>query len=135
MRRASSEQAKKIRHGDGEKTAPIQSYLFGNLDICVFIATPRMMNVDLTSDQEAFIRQAIETGRFRTAEEAVKDALRLWEERERQRAQFLATLDEAQTSLARGEGRIIIQKSMRELADDVQQRGRARLAGEQPASH
>lgn len=94
-----------------------------------------MMNVDLTSDQEAFIRQAIETGRFRTAEEAVKDALRLWEERERQRAQFLATLDEAQTSLARGEGRIIIQKSMRELADDVQQRGRARLAGEQPASH
>ena len=93
------------------------------------------MNVELTSDQEAFIRQAVETGRFSTAEEAVKEAMRLWEERERQRAQFLATLDEAQALLTRGEGRVITQDSMRELADDVKQRGRARLAAEQPASH
>ena len=43
------------------------------------------------------------------------------------RAEILAAVDEAETSLARGEGRIITQESMRELAEDVKQRGRARL--------
>jgi len=37
----------------------------------------------------------------------VDEALSLWEERERKRAEFLATLDDAKASLARGEGRII----------------------------
>jgi len=49
----------------------------------------------------------------------VQEALALWEERERQRAEFLLSLDEARASLARGEGRIITQESMRELAEDV----------------
>ncbi len=92
------------------------------------------MEVRLTSDQEAFIRQAIETGRFHREEDAVREALSLWEERERKRAEFLATLDDAKVSLARGEGRIITQQSMRELAEEVKQRGQARLAAEQQAS-
>ena len=91
------------------------------------------MEVHLTPDQEAFVRQAIETGRFYRVEEAVHEALSLWEERERKRAEFLATLDDAKASLARGEGRTITQQSMRELAEDVKQRGQARLASEQPA--
>jgi len=91
------------------------------------------MEVHLTPDQEAFVRQAIETGRFRRVEEAVHEALSLWEERERKRAEFLATLDDAKASLARGEGRTITKQSMRELAEDVKQRGQARLASEQPA--
>ena len=91
------------------------------------------MEVHLTPDQEAFVRQAIETGRFHRVEEAVHEALSLWEERERKRAEFLATLDDAKASLARGEGRTIMQQSMRELAEDVKQRGQARLASEQPA--
>jgi putative addiction module CopG family antidote len=40
------------------------------------------MEVDLTADQREFIRQAIETGRFHRAEDAVREALLLWEERE-----------------------------------------------------
>ena len=36
--------------------------------------------------------------------------------------------------LARGEGRTITQESMRELAEDVKRRGRARLANKQPTS-
>jgi putative addiction module CopG family antidote len=88
------------------------------------------MNVELTSDQKAFARRAIDSGRFRTEDEAVQEALILWEERERQRAQFLLTLDEARTSLARGEGRAITPESMRELAGDVKERGRARLLAE-----
>jgi hypothetical protein len=57
----------------------------------------------------------------------VKEALSLWEERERTRAEILIAVDEAETSLARGEGRAITQQSMRELAEDIKQRGRARL--------
>jgi Arc/MetJ-type ribon-helix-helix transcriptional regulator len=60
-----------------------------------------------------------------------QEALRLWEERERKRAEFLATLDEAKASLARGEGIEVTEQSMRELAEGVKQRGRARLAAEQ----
>jgi Arc/MetJ-type ribon-helix-helix transcriptional regulator len=91
------------------------------------------MEARLTPDQEAFVRQAIEFGRFNREEDAVKEALLLWEERERKRAEFVATLDDAKASLARGEGRVITQESMRELAEEVKRRGRARLAAEQPA--
>lgn len=62
----------------------------------------------------------------------MQEALSLWEERERTRAEILAQVDLAEASLARGEGRIITQESMRELAGEVKQRGRARLAAEQP---
>jgi hypothetical protein len=47
------------------------------------------------------------------------------------RAKFLATLDDARASLARGEGRVITQESMRELAREVKERGRARLIADQ----
>jgi putative addiction module CopG family antidote len=91
------------------------------------------MEVHLTSDQEAFIRQAIESGRFRDPEDAVQEALSLWEGRERKRAEFLASLDEADASLALGEGRTITQESMRELAEEVKRRGQTRLAAEPSA--
>jgi len=85
------------------------------------------MEVHLTADQKAFIRQAIEAGRLRREEDAIQEALALWEERERTRAEILAAVDVAEASLARGEGRIITEQSMRELAEDVKRRGRARL--------
>jgi len=86
------------------------------------------MEVRLTPDQEAFVRRAIEAGRFGRAEDAVQEALALWEERERKRAEFLVKLEDAKGSIARGEGRVITQQSMRDLAIEVKQRGRARLA-------
>jgi putative addiction module CopG family antidote len=89
------------------------------------------MEVHLTPDQKAFVRQAIEMGRFRREEDAVQEALSLWEERERRRLEILAAVDEAEASLARGEGHVITQESMRELAEEVKRRGRARLAAEQ----
>ena len=88
------------------------------------------MEVQLTADQKAFARRAVESGRFRSEEDAVEEALALWEERERRRVAFLATLDEARASLARGEGRVITQESMRELAAEVRDRGRDRLIAE-----
>ena len=87
----------------------------------------------LTPDQKAFIRQAIESGRLQRIEDAVEEAMSLWEERERSRLEILAVVDRAEASLARGGGREITPKSMRELADEVKQRGRTRLAAEQNA--
>jgi len=70
-------------------------------------------------------------GRLDREEDAVREALLLWEERERRRLEILAAVDEAEASLARGEGQDITQQSMRELAEEVKRRGRARLATEQ----
>jgi putative addiction module CopG family antidote len=91
------------------------------------------MEIRPTPDQETFIREAVASGRFDNAEAAVKDALALWEERERRRAEILAAIDEAESAIGRGEGIAINSESMRELAEDVKSRGRARLAGERQA--
>jgi putative addiction module CopG family antidote len=89
------------------------------------------MEVQLTPDQKAFVGQAIQSGRLRQEEDAVREALALWEERERTRAEVLTAVDEAEGSFARGEAREITEPSMRELAADIKQRGRAALAGKQ----
>lgn len=88
------------------------------------------MEVHLTPDQEAFVRRGIASGRFRSEADAVAEALSLWEERERNRSEILAAVDAAEASLARGEGRVITEQSMRELAEQVKLRGRARLKAE-----
>jgi putative addiction module CopG family antidote len=86
------------------------------------------MEVNLTPDQEAFVRQGIAAGRFQNEADAVAEALLLWEERERARAEILAAVDAAEASLARGEGRVITTKQdVRKLASEVNRRGRARL--------
>jgi putative addiction module CopG family antidote len=89
------------------------------------------MEVHLTPDQKAFVRQAIQSGRLNREEEAVQEALSLWEQRERTRAEILTAVDMAEASVGRGEGRAITQESMRQLADEVKQRGRNRLSAEQ----
>jgi Arc/MetJ-type ribon-helix-helix transcriptional regulator len=93
------------------------------------------MEVQLTTDQKALARRAVETGRLHSEEEAVQEALALWEDRERRRIAFFATLDESRASLAQGEGRIITEESMRELAAEVRERGRARLIAELANAH
>jgi putative addiction module CopG family antidote len=92
------------------------------------------MNVELSPDQRAFVKRAIETGRFQNEEEAVQEALALWELRERRREEILAALDEAEASLAQGEGRSVTDESMKALAEEVKARGRRRLAAKRPTS-
>src|SRR5439155_11338979 len=93
----------------------------------------RVMQIDLTPEQRDFIRRAIDTGRLKRAEDAVQQGLALWVERERRRDEILAAIDEADESLARGEGIVITEESMRQLAEDVKRRGRERLAMERKA--
>lgn len=89
------------------------------------------MEVNFTADQKAFVRDAIASGRLHREEEAVEEALALWEERERRRIEFLASLEAAEASLARGEGRTFTTpEELRAFANDIKERGRQRLAAE-----
>jgi putative addiction module CopG family antidote len=93
------------------------------------------MNVELTPDQRAFVQKAIESGRFSREEEAVQEALALWEKRERRRLEIIAMIDEADACLARGEGQVFTKESTPALVDEIKQRGRRRLAAERAKSH
>jgi hypothetical protein len=65
-------------------------------------------------------------------EDAVQEAMSLWEERERRRLEILVAVDRAEASLARGEGRrITTHEEVTLLAAEIKRRGRARLAAEQ----
>jgi len=88
------------------------------------------MEIRLTPDEKAFVREGIAAGRLHSEADAVAEAMALWEERERRRAEILAAVDAAEGSLARGEGRVITKQSVRELAEDVKRRGRVRLEAE-----
>ncbi len=90
------------------------------------------MNVDLTADQRAFVQRAIDSGRLQREEDAIREALALWEARERRRFELLAMLDEADASLARGEGRDVTEQSMRALAEEAKARLRQRIAAQRP---
>ena len=86
------------------------------------------MEVQFTDDQKAFVREAIESGRYRCEEDALREALSLWEQRERRRAEILAAVDQAEASFGRGEGRrITTREETVQLADEIKRRGLARL--------
>ena len=89
------------------------------------------MEVHLTDDQKALVRQAIESGRYSREEEALREAFSLWESRERRRVEILAAVDQAEASFARGEGRrITTQEEAALLAADIKRRGLSRFAAE-----
>ncbi len=92
------------------------------------------MQIDLTPEQQDFVRRAVASGRFERPEDAVQAAMMLWVERERRRTEILAAVDIAKASIDCGEGMEITQESMRALAEDVKRSGRARLAAGQQSA-
>jgi Arc/MetJ-type ribon-helix-helix transcriptional regulator len=87
------------------------------------------MEVQLTPDQEALIRQAVQNGRYVREEDALLEAVSLWERQERRREEILAAVDQAEASHARGEGRSVSsQQEAAQLAEKIKLRGLARLA-------
>jgi Arc/MetJ-type ribon-helix-helix transcriptional regulator len=89
------------------------------------------MQIELTPEQQDFVRRAVDSGRFERAEDAVQAAIALWVERERRRTEILAAIDIAKASIDRREGIEISGQSIRALAEDVKRRGRAQLAADQ----
>ncbi|HMN72010.1 MAG TPA: type II toxin-antitoxin system ParD family antitoxin [Rhodoblastus sp.] len=68
----------------------------------------RTMTISLSPQQASRIQQAVDTGAYVSNSEVVRDALRLWEQREDLRALELGKLRQAYAEgLASGEGREI----------------------------
>ena len=84
------------------------------------------MNVSLTPELEAFVEQAVQSGRYASASEAVREGLRLLEERE---AKFLALKREIQ----KGMDSPVVGDFDQGFADEVKRRGRERLAASRAA--
>jgi Arc/MetJ-type ribon-helix-helix transcriptional regulator len=49
------------------------------------------MQIDLTPEQQDFVRQAVASGRFKRPEDAVQAALTLWIEGERRRSRIASS--------------------------------------------
>lgn len=66
------------------------------------------MNVSLTPELETFVQTKVKTGRYNSASEVVREALRLLEDHEQLRAnelaEFRSEVDRRLRSLDRGEG-------------------------------
>jgi antitoxin ParD1/3/4 len=66
------------------------------------------MNVSLTPELESFVLTKVKTGRYNSASEVVREALRLLEDHEKARAaqleKFRSEVDRRLASLDRGEG-------------------------------
>lgn len=87
------------------------------------------MEIQLTADQEALLRQAVQSGRYLDEEDALREAVSLWERQERRRAEILAAVDQAEASHARGEGRSLNSpEEVAQVAEAIKRRGLARLA-------
>lgn len=70
--------------------------------------TMRTLTVSLTPHQAAMMQSAVENGGYASNSEIVRDALRLWEQREEVRQMELARLKKAyDEGMASGEGREI----------------------------
>jgi putative addiction module CopG family antidote len=92
------------------------------------------MQIELTPEQEFFVKDAIATGRFKDASEAVHCALSHWVESERKRLQLIAAIEEGERSLEEDGGSVLeTEQDIRNFFNDVEARGRTRLATTQSA--
>ncbi len=85
------------------------------------------MNVSLTPELEAFVEQAVRSGRYASASEAVREGLRLLEERE---AKFLALKRDIEIGLNSGEGRTFTRQMLEDLIEEESSKRAAKHAAE-----
>lgn len=85
----------------------------------------RTLTVSLTPQQAAMMQNAIDKGGYASNSEIVRDALRLWEQREEIRQLELARLKKAyEDGMASGEGREITASDLlSELKAEAHSRG------------
>jgi putative addiction module CopG family antidote len=91
------------------------------------------MQFEPTADQQSFIQRAVASGRYRDAEEAVRDAMARWEEDERTRIKLLAAFDEAEADLQSGEYADYTNETLPRLARELKQEARAARDHKRPA--
>jgi putative addiction module CopG family antidote len=87
------------------------------------------MEIELTPEQQSLVHFGIEQGRFRGPEDAVKDALALWERRENARIDLLAEIAAGESSPESDDIILDSEESFSAFFEDIKQRGRSTLAG------
>lgn len=85
----------------------------------------RTLTISLTPHQAAMLENAVESGGYASNREIVRDALRLWEQREEVRQMELARLKKAyDEGMASGEGRSVTADTLlAELKAEARKRG------------
>jgi antitoxin ParD1/3/4 len=93
------------------------------------------MNVHLTQHQETMVKAQVATGRYSSASEVIREALRLFEDQERLRETKLeklrADVQEALEQSARGESTPFDEATV----EDIKRRGRERRAAKKKATN
>ncbi|MDP9053976.1 MAG: type II toxin-antitoxin system ParD family antitoxin [Acidobacteriota bacterium] len=82
------------------------------------------MQFEPTADQQAFIHRAIASGRYRSADEALQDAMARWEEDERRRVELLAAFDDAESDILAGHYTEYTDETLPRLADELKREAR-----------
>jgi len=82
------------------------------------------MQFEPTPDQQAFIHRAIASGRYRSADEAVQDAMARWEEDERRRVELLAAFDDAESDILAGHYTDYTDETLPRLVEDLKRKAR-----------
>ena len=92
------------------------------------------MEVHLTPAQNEFVQSAIRSGRYRSTEEVVREALAGWEERERLRRDLLAGIGRAESDLDSGQYHDYDHDSSGVLKAELNSEGRLLLAAKRAAA-
>ena len=85
------------------------------------------MEIELTPEQDSLVNLGIEQGRFQRREDAVKDAMSLWERRERARIELVAEIDAGDSCPEEEDIVLDSDEALDAFFEDIKQRGRARL--------
>ena len=86
------------------------------------------MNVSLTPELEVLVAEKVKTGMYQTSSEVIREGLRLLKERDEQVEALRRDVREGFTAVARGEYTDYDANSVKQLAEKVRERGRARVA-------
>ena len=92
------------------------------------------MNVALTRELEQVVNEKISSGLYRTANDVVREGLRLLIERDQREASLRRDVRAGFDAVARGEYVDYDATTIHKLADRVKSRGRKRLAAERAKS-
>lgn len=86
------------------------------------------MNVSLTPELEAMIQEKVATGRYGSASEVVREALRLMEKHEQRQQDRLEELrreiQKGVDQIERGEYHTYDEEGLKQLVEDIKARGR-----------
>ena len=92
------------------------------------------MDVSLTPELERVVKERVSSGMYRTADEVVREGLRLLIERDQQAESLRRDVRAGFDAVGRGQYTDYDAATIRKLADRVKSRGRKRLTAERAKS-